>query len=68
MTTRKTPSKTRCPACDKTDEQCADGRTCRRWRLSWEVCALFGTRPHTIPYEPGRDDEMTYDGPGTSSD
>ncbi len=34
-----------CENCKKTHENCADGRQCPKWRLSYDVCIVFGTRP-----------------------
>jgi hypothetical protein len=34
-----------CQECNKTHEQCADGQTCKKWRVSLHVCEVFGTRP-----------------------
>ncbi|QPX71432.1 hypothetical protein SscP1EGY_34 [Streptomyces phage SscP1EGY] len=34
----------KCRDCKKTHEKCADGRTCPKWRLSYDVCIVFGTR------------------------
>lgn len=38
-----------CPECGKTHEQCADGKTCVKWRISLGVCEIFGTRPLPLP-------------------
>lgn len=37
-----------CSECKKTHEKCADGRKCPKWRLSYDVCVVFGTRPATL--------------------
>ena len=34
-----------CSNCEKTHEKCADGKKCPKWRLSYEVCVVFSTRP-----------------------
>lgn len=34
-----------CNKCEKTHEKCADGRRCKKWRISYDVCIVFGTRP-----------------------
>lgn len=46
----KKDKKNCCPECNEEHEKCADGRTCKKWRISYEVCVAFGTRP----YETGR--------------
>jgi hypothetical protein len=38
-----------CSKCENTHEKCADGRRCKKWRRSYEVCIVFGTRP----FKPG---------------
>lgn len=37
-----------CPNCDKTHEQCADGKSCPKWEISLYVCKIFGTRPRSF--------------------
>lgn len=34
-----------CPKCNNRYEKCADGETCPKWRISYDVCIIFGTRP-----------------------
>lgn len=41
----KTPQKSSCPKCKKIYEKCADEETCTTWRISYNVCIIFGTRP-----------------------
>jgi len=33
-----------CEECKKLHEKCADGGKCPKWRLSYDVCIVFGTR------------------------
>lgn len=39
------PRGNQCGKCEKTHEKCADSKQCPKWRLSYEVCVVFGTRP-----------------------
>lgn len=41
-----------CRNCKKPHEKCADERKCPNWRISYNVCMVFGTRPH-LPGFPG---------------
>jgi hypothetical protein len=34
-----------CPNCNEKLEKCADKEKCPRWRTSYDVCIIFGTRP-----------------------
>lgn len=35
-----------CNRCNKPYERCAKAETCENWRLSYEVCIIFGTLPY----------------------
>ncbi|WPJ30660.1 hypothetical protein [Streptomyces phage Psst1] len=37
-----------CPNCNKTHEECSDGKTCPKWQISLHVCKIFGTRPRSF--------------------
>lgn len=35
----------KCLQCTETYENCADKETCKKWKISYDVCIVFGTRP-----------------------
>ncbi|AVD99476.1 hypothetical protein SEA_BING_54 [Streptomyces phage Bing] len=34
-----------CGNCKQTHEKCADSKNCPKWRVSYDVCVVFSTRP-----------------------
>lgn len=34
-----------CGNCKKIHEQCAEDKQCPKWRLSYDICVVFGTMP-----------------------
>ena len=43
-----------CRKCKKTHEKCADGKRCENWRISYDVCIIFGSRPAKAGFDGAR--------------